>query len=545
MKLKIQNILLASLLVFQSVSGHALKKPNSESESDSDSDIENGTEIEKIFNYDFYCIKDNKKICSYLNKKVDEATNSLSTILDISSKVNFDVFVDDISKYRIDNSKEVLALALDMNFSPLNPKNDNVENPYPNSKAIKNKLNLKENEEITDKDFILVLNNFKSDKKYLSKLQDEVTLILLEIYEGLYTLDKLPYPYNEKKIDNQFSDVNALEMANTLLNVRKDEALIGSMATSNENKYKKFSDANHIPEIIHWEDTLLGRGFENFPKLKYKYKRTIAIGDVHGDFNKFERVLRHAKLIDENDDWIGTDSILVQVGDLTDRGPDFKQIIDLLIKLRAQAKEKGGIVYMMLGNHELYDMQAGYFMLAKSDIDAFGGLAAREKAISMEGEYGKLLRTDMNVTLVVDDTLFVHGGLTYEFAVRGIDEINKHAHEILTNAPAFDDILNNYYRKGQTHPLYTDPLFDMTNGPLWSKYYINTPEEESCPELEKVLKVTKAKRMIIGHTVQEYGHINTKCNNKLILIDVALSKCLGNYFGYVEILNNKREIWTR
>jgi len=51
--------------------------------------------------------------------------------------------------------------------------------------------------------------------------------------------------------------------------------------------------------------------------------------------------------------------------------------------------------------------------------------------------------------------------------------------------------------------------------------------------------------MIIGHNVQEYGKINTKCQNKLILIDVGLSKCIGNYYGYVEILNDKKEIWAR
>jgi len=51
--------------------------------------------------------------------------------------------------------------------------------------------------------------------------------------------------------------------------------------------------------------------------------------------------------------------------------------------------------------------------------------------------------------------------------------------------------------------------------------------------------------MILGHTVQFYGHINTKCDNKLILIDIGMCKRIGNYVGYLEILNDKQEIWAR
>eukprot|EP00833_Pecoramyces_ruminatium_P001139 jgi/Orpsp1_1/1175171/evm.model.c7180000052863.1 len=488
--MKLQNNLFIFLLILQLVTALAIKT----SDRYSKNDIEN----KKIFNYNFYCVEDNEKMCSKLHRKVNEATNSLSTILDMSSKVNFDVFVDNLSKYRIDKSKDVLAVAIDNKFNPLISNNTNIISPYPNSKALKMKLNLKKNNDIMKRDFILLLNNFKSNKNYLNKLQDEKYLILLEIFEGLYNLDKLPYPYNEKKEENKVTSINDLVNANVLLKVRKNETFIDDFALSNDKSFKKFIDSNKLPEIIRWEDTLISKGIKNFPKLKYKYKRTVAIGDVHGDFKKFESVLRHAKLIDKNDNWIATDTILVQNGDLTDRGPDFKQIIDLLIKLRAQARKRGGIVYMMLGNHELYDMQAGYFVLSKSDIDAFGGVAEREKAYLWKE----------------------------------------------TTAPSFDDLLENYYSQNKTHPLYTDPAFDL-NGPLWNQYYINTPEEESCKELDKVLKITKTKRMIIGHTIQEYGHINTKCQNKLILIDVALSKCLGNYFGYVEILNHKKEIWAR
>jgi len=73
----------------------------------------------------------------------------------------------------------------------------------------------------------------------------------------------------------------------------------------------------------------------------------------------------------------------------------------------------------------------------------------------------------------------------------GIDEINNHAHEILSTVPSLDVLLEDYYGKNKTHPLFTDPLFDMTDGPLWTRFSSSSSEEEVCKDLEEVLKITK------------------------------------------------------
>jgi len=72
----------------------------------------------------------------------------------------------------------------------------------------------------------------------------------------------------------------------------------------------------------------------------------------------------------------------------------------------------------------------------------------------------------------------------------GIDEINKHAHEILSTAPSLDALLDDYYNKSKTHPLFTDPLFDM-DGPLGTRFTSSSSEDEVCKDLEEVLKITK------------------------------------------------------
>jgi len=59
--MKLQNIILSSLLAFQSVNANTISN--------------------KVFNYNFYCVKDNKGICSTLEKEVVQATNSLANIL--------------------------------------------------------------------------------------------------------------------------------------------------------------------------------------------------------------------------------------------------------------------------------------------------------------------------------------------------------------------------------------------------------------------------------------------------------------------------------
>jgi calcineurin-like phosphoesterase family protein len=50
-------------------------------------------------------------------------------------------------------------------------------------------------------------------------------------------------------------------------------------------------------------------------------KRRIVIGDVHGELNGFKEILRHAGLIDDHDSWTGGRSLLIQTGDVIDRGP--------------------------------------------------------------------------------------------------------------------------------------------------------------------------------------------------------------------------------
>jgi len=296
---------------------------------------------------------------------------------------------------------------------------------------------------------------------------------------------------------------------------------------------------NKLYTIFHWKNRLISEGNPT-ETAKYPYKRVIAIGDVHGDCDKLINILRHANLINRNNDWIAYNTALVQVGDLFDIGSDVKRVLDLLIKLKDQAKRKRSVVHFLLGDHEIYNLRGRYTFITATDINSFDGLKNREEALSINGKYGKVIRTEMNVALVLNDSIFVHSGLAPEFAEMGIDNINNQVKDILTNAPTLDELYEIGMKNG-THPLYIDPILS-NKGPLFDRAFADEDDSVLCPKIEKTLQITNTKRMIVGHNTQDYGEIKTRCNDKIIYIDIGLSSFYGDFFGYLEILNDKNQI---
>ncbi len=58
-------------------------------------------------------------------------------------------------------------------------------------------------------------------------------------------------------------------------------------------------------------------------------------------------------LINDRGDWKGSTDILVQTGDIVDRGTYALDIYKMMQKLRGQAASVGGQVISILGNHEV------------------------------------------------------------------------------------------------------------------------------------------------------------------------------------------------
>jgi hypothetical protein len=86
------------------------------------------------------------------------------------------------------------------------------------------------------------------------------------------------------------------------------------------------------------------------------YDRVVAVGHIHGSFSGLVSIFREASLIDDANRWIGGSTLLVQTGDLLDRGVDVRPVMDLLMSLQSQAEASGGKVVVLLGNHEVMNL---------------------------------------------------------------------------------------------------------------------------------------------------------------------------------------------
>ncbi|MFE2064161.1 metallophosphoesterase [Streptomyces sp. NPDC059467] len=85
------------------------------------------------------------------------------------------------------------------------------------------------------------------------------------------------------------------------------------------------------------------------------------VGDVHGYFDELITALREQGLIDADGHWCAGTARLWFLGDFTDRGPDGIGVIDLVMRLSAEAAAAGGYCKALMGNHELLLLGAKRF----------------------------------------------------------------------------------------------------------------------------------------------------------------------------------------
>ena len=69
-------------------------------------------------------------------------------------------------------------------------------------------------------------------------------------------------------------------------------------------------------------------------------EQIIAVGDIHGADSEFHSLLLGIGVINDKDEWrAGGNTHLVSLGDLLDRGPDSRKVMDLLMRLHSPPKE--------------------------------------------------------------------------------------------------------------------------------------------------------------------------------------------------------------
>jgi hypothetical protein len=253
--------------------------------------------------------------------------------------------------------------------------------------------------------------------------------------------------------------------------------------------------------------------------------RVVAVGDLHGDLQATEQVLRLAGALGADRHWAGGDLVLVQTGDQLDRGDDEKEILDLIEQLRDEATSAGGAFIALNGNHETMNALGDFRYVTEGavhDFDALdpdsphatqvhGELHERAAAFLPGGSMALRLAT-RPVVVQVGETVFVHGGLKPEHVRYGLDRMNDEVAAFL---------------RGKSSP----PAWMVDDdGPLWTRIY-GTGELDAgtCNTLAQALRDAGAKRLVIGHTIQDSG-ISSACDGRVFRIDVGMS---SHYRGNV------------
>lgn len=247
--------------------------------------------------------------------------------------------------------------------------------------------------------------------------------------------------------------------------------------------------------------------------------RVVAIGDLHGDLTATRSALRLAGAIDDSDRWIGGKLVVVQTGDVLDRGDEDRAVFDLLQRLRGEAERAGGALIALSGNHEIMNVAHDLRYVSEGGYESFQGPAGREAAFRPGGAYAKQL-ADWPVTVQVGDSVFVHGGILLPHVAYGLQRINE---EIAA------------WMRGERAEQPAIMLSETA--PVWTRLYSADPAPEDCAQLEQVLAALSARRMVVGHTPQPKG-ISSACDGKVWRIDVGMSRF---YRGTVQVLQLEGE----
>jgi hypothetical protein len=170
-----------------------------------------------------------------------------------------------------------------------------------------------------------------------------------------------------------------------------------------------------------------------------------AVGDVHGYLDELVAALRQQGLIDDDGQWCAGNTRLWFLGDFTDRGPDGIGVIDLVMRLSAEAAAAGGYCKALMGNHELLLLGAKRF--GDTPVSSGAGTATFHAAWLLNGGQ----KTDMDrlqdhhlqwmarldAVEEVDGYLLVHSDTTaYLDYGDSIEAVNDTVRETLTRNDA-------------------------------------------------------------------------------------------------------------
>jgi hypothetical protein len=249
--------------------------------------------------------------------------------------------------------------------------------------------------------------------------------------------------------------------------------------------------------------------------------RILAVSDIHGEYDALASLLVNAGVVDEDLRWSWGDGHLVILGDVFDRGARVTECLWLIHRLEHEAREGGGRVHYLLGNHEMMVLQGDLRYVNPRYLDG----VVRESGIHYDDlfgpamELGEWLRTK-HLAIRLNGVLYVHGGMSPEVVTRDltIKEINAQGREGI-DLRSYDFIFKDL------------PAFIFgSEGPLWYRGYheaMDTPQATE-EDVQRILEHFDATAVVVGHT--DIGEIRALYGGRVFGIDVDV-ETLGNLQG--------------
>lgn len=300
-------------------------------------------------------------------------------------------------------------------------------------------------------------------------------------------------------------------------------------------------------------------------------EKIIAIGDLHSDYEHFITILKHKEigLIDDNLHWIGGKTHLVQIGDIMDRGTEredrAKDIFDLIKKLEKEAAAAGGMVHMLIGNHEEMNitgiaLQYAEYVTVQQFKDFLpekyrkererefrkrtedgGDIEAEWKKLMADDEakilyvenfnllYGRWIAEEHNAVIKINDTVFVHGGIGEKYSAMPLKDIN-----------------NLYYvefQKWFRGESFRPKILWADDSPLWFRDLATWRDPLYTSQVNQILANLGAKRIVIAHTPIIEKNMVNRFGEKVWVIDTGISRIYRGFLSALIIENEHIRSW--
>lgn len=287
-------------------------------------------------------------------------------------------------------------------------------------------------------------------------------------------------------------------------------------------------------------------------------ERVVAVGDIHGAYDELITILRGTGVVDQDLAWSGGRTHLVSLGDLLDRGDHGRQVMDLLMRLGPEAAAAGGAVHVVFGNHEVMNLTGDLRYVGAGDYRQFGsnaragmpaGYHERRAALAPDGVYGRWLM-ELPVAIVVNDTLFLHGGVSGQLEGLTLEQLNREARRdiqrvargwhalleagTLADRDGFDALRaqatrlarHGDDRLGAVGKDIAEGLeglpFDP-DGPLWYRGSARCHPYLETAVAENVLESLGAQRVAVGHTPTHDRRITSRLEGRVLSVDTGMN----------------------